>query len=110
VLADALRLDRLDRTFETVIDCGLFHTFDTSERREYVSSLASVTAAGASLHVLCFSDVGPDTCGPHPVGEDELRAAFSGEGWNIATLAADRIHTRFVSQGFPAWSAKVERV
>jgi hypothetical protein len=100
----------LDRTFETVIDCGLFHTFDTTERDEYVTSLASVTAPGASLHVLCFSDVGPGTCGPHPVAEDELRAAFSGERWSISALAAERIHTRFVPPGFPAWLARIGRI
>ena len=31
--ADALRLERLGRRFQTVLDCGLFHTFDGGERR-----------------------------------------------------------------------------
>ena len=110
VLADALRLERLGRVFETVLDCGLFHTFDSAEREEYVASLASVTHAGAALHVLCFSDVGPDACGPHPVSEHELRAAFGGEGWSVASLGADRIHTRFGPDGFPAWLARIERI
>jgi SAM-dependent methyltransferase len=30
--ADALRLDRLERRFDTVLDCGLFHSFDGDER------------------------------------------------------------------------------
>jgi 2-polyprenyl-3-methyl-5-hydroxy-6-metoxy-1,4-benzoquinol methylase len=110
VVADALRLERLDRTFETVIDCGLLHTFDSAEREQYVTSLASVTRPGASVHVLCFSNVGPGTCGPHPVGEDELRAAFGGDGWSISKLAADHIHTRLVPPGFPAWLARIERI
>ena len=66
VVADALHLDRLDRVFETVLDCGLFHTFDSDERRDYVASLASVTGRGGHAHVLCFSDVGPEL-GPHPI-------------------------------------------
>ncbi|HKS00360.1 MAG TPA: class I SAM-dependent methyltransferase, partial [Arthrobacter sp.] len=41
--ADALQLERLGRVFETVLDCGLFHTFDGGERPGYVASLASVT-------------------------------------------------------------------
>jgi SAM-dependent methyltransferase len=110
VLADALRLDRVGGVFETVLDCGLFHTFDSAERGEYVTSLASVTGPGTNLHMLCFSDVGPGTCGPHPVSEDELRAAFRGEGWSISSLAADRIHTRFGPEGFPAWLARIERI
>src|SRR4029453_12270465 len=41
--ADACQLERLGRMFETVLDCGLFHTFDGDERPGYVASLASVT-------------------------------------------------------------------
>jgi len=72
VAGDALRLDRLGRVFETVIDCGLFHTLDGDERRAYVASLASVTGPGANVHLLCFSDAGPECSGPHPVGQEEL--------------------------------------
>jgi ubiquinone/menaquinone biosynthesis C-methylase UbiE len=111
VAADALHLDRLGRAFETVLDCGLFHTFDRDERRAYVGSLASVTARGGNLHVLCFSDVGPDRCGPHPVSEEELRAPFKrGGGWSIASVGSDRIETRFDARGAPAWLARIERI
>src|SRR5438094_3108847 len=41
--ADALHLQRLGRMFKTVLDCGLFHTFDGDERTQYAASLASVT-------------------------------------------------------------------
>jgi SAM-dependent methyltransferase len=111
VVADALRLDRLERSFETVLDCGLFHTFDDGEQRDYVTSLASVTGRGASLYVLCFSDVGPGVCGPHPIGERELTAAFERSGgWSIASLGPDLIQTRFAAGGVPAWLAKIERL
>jgi len=76
VAADAFELDRLGRAFDSVLDCGLFHTFDADERAAYAASLAAVTAPGASLHVLCFSDGGLEG-GPHPVSKDELRAAFA---------------------------------
>ena len=108
--ADALRLDRLGRRFDTVLDCGLFHTFDGDERPGYVASLASVTEHGGTLYVLCFSDVGPDT-GPHPVGLDELSAAFTpGDGWNVAAVEPDRVHTRYHDHGAPAWFATIKRV
>ncbi len=110
VVADALHLDRLGQMFETVLDCGLFHTFDSDERRDYVAGLASVTSRGGNLYVLCFSDIGPDT-GPHPVGQDELRAAFKPSGgWSIASISPDRIQTRFDAQYVPAWLAKIERI
>jgi ubiquinone/menaquinone biosynthesis C-methylase UbiE len=108
--ADALHLDHLGQMFETVLDCGLFHTFDSDERRAYVASLASVTGRGGNLYVLCFSDVGPDPCGPHPVSLDEFTAAFEGSsGWRIASVGPDRIQTRLSAQAMPAWLAKVER-
>ncbi len=109
VVTDALHLERLGRLFETVLDCGLFHTFDSDERRDYVASLASVTEPGRDLYVLCFSDIGPDTCGPHPLSEKELSAAFTGSGWSVASVSADRIQTRFHAHGAPAWLAKIER-
>ncbi|WP_040700170.1 class I SAM-dependent methyltransferase [Nocardia vinacea] len=110
VAADALRLERLARRFETVLDCGLFHTFDADERPEYVASLASATVPGGTLYVLCFSDEGPDT-GPHPVTRDELAAAFNPDtGWNIAAIDPDRLETRFHDNGAPAWFATINRV
>ena len=66
VAADAFELERLGRRFETALDCGLFHTFDGDERLGYLASLAAVTEQDGTLHVLCFSDDGPDT-GPHPI-------------------------------------------
>jgi SAM-dependent methyltransferase len=111
VFADALYLDLLGRAFESVLDCGLFHTFDSDERRDYVASLASVTSRGGHLYVLCFSDVGADTCGPHPISQAELRAGFTaGGGWNVASVSPDRIQTRFEPHGLPAWLAKIERI
>jgi SAM-dependent methyltransferase len=110
LVADALRLDRLGRKFETVLDCGLFHSFDSGEWRNYVESLASVTSRSGVLYVVCFSDVGPDT-GPHPVSQDELRTAFESRGeWRLASVCPDRLETRIHAHGAPAWLAKVERI
>ena len=112
VAADAFQLERLGRMFQTVLDCGLFHTFDgnSDERLRYVASLASVTEHDGTLYVLCFSDDGPDT-GPHPVSQAELRAAFNpGTGWNIAAIDPDRIATRFHDHGAPAWLATIKRI
>ena len=109
-VADALRLERLGRRFATVLDCGLFHTLDGEERPGYVASLASVTEHDGTLHVLCFSDEGPDP-GPHPISQQELRAAFNpSTGWNIAALQPDRVQTRFHDDGAPAWLTTIKRI
>lgn len=107
--ADAFELVRLGRTFDSVLDCGLFHTFDADERRRYAASLASVTRHGGTLHVLCFSDDGPDT-GPHPVSRDDLRAAFDDcAEWSVIAIQPERLHTRFHDNGAPAWLATIKR-
>ncbi len=108
-VADALQLQLLGRKFETVLDCGLFHTFDGTERPGYVAGLASVTEHGGTLYVLCFSDDGPDT-GPHPVSQDELRSAFDRRhGWTVDSIEPDRVQTRFHDHGAPAWLATISR-
>ena len=111
VEADAFHLERLGRRFQTVLDCGLFHTFNGDEQPRYVASLAPVTEHGGTVYVLCFSDEGPDT-GPHPVSQKELRAAFNpSSGWDIAAIEPDRIQTRFHGEhGAPAWFATIKRI
>ena len=108
--ADAFQLARLERRFQTVLDCGLFHTFNGDERPAYVASLASVTEQDGTLYILCFSDDGPDT-GPHPISQEELRVAFNaGNGWNLAAIQKDRIQTRYHDNGAPAWFATIKRL
>ena len=111
VEADALRLEELGRSFDTVLDSGLLHTFDGSERQAYVASLASVTDPGATLYVLCFSSEGAGA-GPHPLSRADLEAAFSSRaGWEIARLEPERVRTRFHDEhGAPGWLATVSRV
>ncbi|WP_037317534.1 class I SAM-dependent methyltransferase [Amycolatopsis orientalis] len=104
--ADALRLERLGRGFDTVLDCGLFHTFDADERVRYVKSLEAVTKG--TLFILCFSDEGENT-GPHPVKREALTAPF-GRGWRVKTIEKARVRTRFHDEnGAPAWFATIER-
>ena len=91
-------------------DDRLFHTFDGDERSGYVASLASVTAHDGTPYLLCFSDEGPDT-GPHPISQEELRAAFvPSNGWNVAAIEPDRIQTRYHDDGVPAWFATIKRI
>jgi SAM-dependent methyltransferase len=110
VAADALRLELLRRKFDTVLDCGLFHTFDRDERSRYVASLASVTEIDGTIYVLCFSDDGPET-GPHPVSQQEVKAAFKADdGWNVVAIEPNRIHTNYHHNGAPAWLATIKRI
>jgi SAM-dependent methyltransferase len=107
--ADAFQLELLGRRFATVLDCGLFHSFDSDERPRYVASLASVTERDGTLYLLCFSDAGRDA-GPHPISQAELRAAFDpSNGWTVATIEPDRVQTTYHEDGAPAWGATIKR-
>jgi SAM-dependent methyltransferase len=109
LVADALQLGRLGRTFDSVLDVGLFHTFDDDEEpRAYVDSLTSVTRPGSVLHLLCFSDAAPGDRGPRRISQAELRSGFA-TGWTVVSIAAVRCETRFDPEGVPAWLAKIGR-
>ncbi len=109
-VADALHLERLGRQFQTVLDCGLFHTFDVDERPRYVASLASVIKRAATLYVLCFSDDAPESV-PHPISQQEIRAAFNPTtGWNVAAITPDVLQTRIHDHGAPAWLATIKHL
>ena len=66
-VGDALGLDALGRSFDTILDSALFHTFSDEARTEYVPSLGSVTRPGSMLFLLCFSDLEPWGGGPRRV-------------------------------------------
>ena len=76
-VANVLELAGLGVAIDTIIDSGVFHVFDDSDRSRYVASLASVLPDGGHCHLMCFSDRQPGTCGPRRVSQDELRAAFA---------------------------------
>jgi len=114
-VADALELAKIGQQFDTVIDCGLFHTFDDSERPKFVGGLAAVVRPGGWLHILCFSDKEPGTWGPRRVSQQEIRDAFAA-GWKIAPIEATRFDSNEIpggpsfSPGGPhAWLASIER-
>ncbi len=101
-VGDALKLSELGRTFDAVIDSGLFHTFSDEDRAKYVESLSSVIRPGGTYHVLCFSDQEPAGEGPRRVSEAELRRAFE-RGWNVQEIRAIRFATA-TYPGAPSFS------
>lgn len=87
-VGDALHLDRLGETFDTVIDSGLFHVFDDGDRARYLTSLAGVLEPGGSYYMMCFSDSQPGVWGPRRVRRDEIEQAFAG-GWEVVSITPD---------------------
>ena len=112
---DALSLQDLDRRFDTIIDCGLFHTFSDEDRPKYVASLAKVTNPDGRILLLCFSENEPEGQGPRRVTQAEIHDNFS-DGWEVESIEPARFKTRTdiegvsFSEGGPhAWFAKIRR-
>ncbi|MGO8749611.1 MAG: class I SAM-dependent methyltransferase [Thermoguttaceae bacterium] len=115
LVGNALELNTLGRQFDTVIDCGLFHTFTDEERPVFVEGLTNVLRSGGLLHILCFSDEEPGTEGPRRISQQEIRDAFQN-GWKVQQIEPTRFESvetpgrMVVSPGGPkAWLATIER-
>ena len=108
-VADALDLKKLGRKFDTILDCGLFHTFSDADRAKYVKSLASAIKARGVLHILCFSDQEPGTEGPRRIGERELIDLLNMKGWLVEEIAEARFETTIHPEGARAWLATFQR-
>jgi SAM-dependent methyltransferase len=80
--ANALELPTPDEAFDVVLDSGVFHSFDDTDRARYVDSLRRQLRVGGTCYLMCFSDRQPGDWGPRRVGEEELRSAFT-DGWDV---------------------------
>jgi SAM-dependent methyltransferase len=107
-VADALRLDGLGRSFDTILDSALFHTFSDGARAAYVPSLGGVTRPGSVLYLLCFSELEPWGGGPRRVTQAEIRDAFA-DGWVVRSIVPERYEITFEPGYALAWLATIER-
>jgi SAM-dependent methyltransferase len=109
-VTDMLSWEQPERTFDAVIDSGLFHVFDDEQRARYVAVLASVVRSGGRCYLMCFSDRQPGDWGPRRVRQDELLAAFS-DGWAVTDITADAfvINPKLGSAEAQAWLATIRR-
>jgi cyclopropane fatty-acyl-phospholipid synthase-like methyltransferase len=108
--ADALRLERLGESFDTVIDSGLFHVFDDPHRARYITSLAAVIEPGGRYYMMCFSDSQPGVWGPRRVRRQEITLAFA-DGWAVESLTPDTFAVNPVegTSSVAAWLAVIRR-
>ena len=106
--ADALKLDRLGRAFDTVVDCGLFHTFSDRERERYTASLSTVLRQEGKLALWCFSDQGKERIGPRRVSQAEIRSTFA-LGWTVLSIAPVRFESSASGDSAQAWLCQIVR-
>jgi cyclopropane fatty-acyl-phospholipid synthase-like methyltransferase len=106
---DARQLGELGETFDTVLDCGLFHIFGDSDRAEFVHALGSVVPPGGRYFMLGFSDQQPGDWGPHRLKREEITDAFAYY-WQINSLEPATIEVTTESEGIHAWLLAATRI
>jgi SAM-dependent methyltransferase len=109
LIGNVLELPALGESFDTVLDCGMFHVLDDPDRARYVHGLAFVIPPEGSYHLLCFSDRVPGAAGPRRVRREEIAASFD-DGWRIDSIERARLETAYESDGVPAWFASITRL
>jgi SAM-dependent methyltransferase len=127
-------LHTLVRTFDTVIDSGLFHVLSDKERPLFVDNLAAVIRRAGTYFMLCVSelapipdpsklkDVMPDFSkflpdlsklkpgdyGPRRVTQAEIKASFQ-DGWRINYIRPAVMEGRLRQNGVQAWLSSISK-
>jgi len=96
--------------YDTVLDSGVFHSFDDADRARYVEVLSRVARPDATVFLMCFSERQPGEWGPRRVTEAELRAAFAS-GWAVERIepATFEINPLPDADSVDAWLAVFRR-
>ena len=109
IRGEILSLREIGRTFDTVIDSGLFHTLSDNERLLFVGNLHKVLVPGGSYFMLAFSDLEPAGYGPRRITKQEIHDLFS-DGWRVNGIQAAVFESRTRKEGSRAWLASITRL
>ncbi|HEX9122696.1 MAG TPA: class I SAM-dependent methyltransferase [Actinomycetota bacterium] len=106
---DALRLAELDRTFDTAIDVGLFHTLEDEDRPAYAESLRAVLNPAGRAFLLCWSERNPWGYGPRRVTRHEIRETFVDD-WHVEAIEPETLDSNLEQGEVHAWLAHLRVV
>lgn len=109
LVGNALELEHLNRKFDTVIDCGLFHSFSDPERTLYEQQLGAVLPPGGVLHMMVMSDWEDLSWGgPRRISQAEIIDTFRA-GWRVDDIREARFNSNFPGIKGHAWLATLVR-
>lgn len=112
---DALHLPDLGETFDTVLDCGLFHILGDPERTDYTGDytggLRAALRRGGHYLMLGLSDAEPGFNGGRMrhLTRQEVADAFTA-GWQVEAIEPATIEITTDPSGVRAWLAVITRV
>jgi cyclopropane fatty-acyl-phospholipid synthase-like methyltransferase len=108
LVLNTLELTKLNRTFDTATDSGLFHTLSDEDRPLFVKNLAAILSPTGNYFMLCFSDKEPAGYGPRRITEQEIRETFS-DGWSINYIRPATFENNTRAQGPRAWLSSISK-
>jgi ubiquinone/menaquinone biosynthesis C-methylase UbiE len=108
LVLDARYLSRLNRTFDTATDSGLFHTLSDEDRPVFVDNLAAILSPAGKYFMLCFSDREPAGYGPRRITKREIQESFL-EGWSINYIRPAIFESRTREKGPRAWLSSISK-
>lgn len=109
-IGNALALEFEDGKFDNVIDSGLFHTFQNSERAIFAREMARVIRKSGKYFMLCFSEKEPtDWGGPRRVTRREIEETFSPY-FKIDYIRDSNFATRIHDKGGKAYLTSATRL
>jgi len=108
LVLDARDLPRLNRTFNTATDSGLFHTLSDEDRPVFVDNLAAILSPAGKYFMLCFSDREPAGYGPRRITKREIQESFF-EGWSINYIRPAIFESRTREKGPRAWLSSISK-
>ena len=108
LVLSALDLARLNRTFDTATDSGLFHTLSDEDRQVFVDNLAGVLSPAGKYFMLCFSELEPGGYGPRRVTQREIQDSFR-DGWSINYIRPAVFESRTRAKGPRAWLSSISK-
>lgn len=106
LVLDAFHLADLGRTFDTIIDIGMFHTLQPFDRVAYAAGLRTAMAHGGRCFVVCWSNRNAFGYGPQRITRGAIRSAFS-IGWRVEDIEAETLETRLAGGTAHAWLARL---
>ncbi|MFI5891145.1 class I SAM-dependent methyltransferase [Actinoplanes sp. NPDC051513] len=106
---DALKLAELGESFDTILDCGLFHILAGEQRAAYVTSLHSALSPGGQYYLLGFSDQHHGPFGRHRLTRQDITAAFA-DRWRLDTIEPASIDITAAPYAVAAWFAAATRI
>lgn len=109
LVQDTLNLHQIGRTFDTVIDSGLFHALSDLERPCFVRNLSEVLKQGGKYFMLAFSDLEPGGYGPRRIRKEEILDTFTGV-WRVDGIRPAVFESRTRAEGSRAWLSSITRL